>query len=57
MIPSIIVGAYVFLSMTQDLTFAVELQSLLLLSITLGIYAYKEKEYLNAARFYKKNVS
>jgi len=42
----IMVMAYVFLSMTQDLTFAVELQSLLMLSVILGVYACQEKVVL-----------
>lgn len=42
-IPTVMVGAYLFLSVTQDLTFAVELQSLLILGVILGIYAHQEQ--------------
>lgn len=54
--PLIIIGAYILFSITQDFSFAPELQSLLAFSIALAIYASQERRMLNDKRPTQKNA-
>jgi O-antigen ligase len=46
--PIVIIGAYIFIGITQDFSFAAEMQSLLVLSIALAMYGREERRILSA---------